>query len=98
MGEAAGSHLPLQRLCDMCLAHHIVKGAGPPLPVECLIQRPSLPKQQERDAVAPCPSLSYPTSSDAEQDRTPVFEYYAMSVTQVANSRTATLRHTEGSA
>ena len=33
MGEAAGSHLPLEGLSDMGLPHHIVKGSGPPFAV-----------------------------------------------------------------
>ena len=41
VGQAAGGHLALQCLGNMGLAHHIVKGAGPPFAVKSLIQLPS---------------------------------------------------------
>ena len=38
VAQTAGGHLPLERLGNMGLAHHIVKGAGPPFAVQGLVQ------------------------------------------------------------
>ena len=38
VAQPAGGHLALERVGDMGLAHHIVKGAGPPFAVQGLIQ------------------------------------------------------------
>ena len=39
VGQPPGLYLALEGLGDMSLPHHIVKGAGPPLAVQGLIQR-----------------------------------------------------------
>ena len=43
VGQPPGLHLALERLGDMALAHHIVKGAGPPFAVQRLIHSPFPP-------------------------------------------------------
>ena len=43
MGKTAGRHLALQRFCNVLLPDHLVKRAGAPLAVKCLIQKSRRP-------------------------------------------------------